>query len=75
MDHRDNASYTAVYSVYDRRYGVRKDFVVIRYERDFEIDRVGTLNVGAGVQTPLARDFTQTTVGVSLRLRPGSRRR
>lgn len=74
MDHESNSSYSAVYSVYDRRYGIREDFVVIRAERDFQINRVGTVNVGAGIQVPISNDFNETTVGLSLRFYPGRRR-
>lgn len=75
MDHGRSSSYSAVYSLYDRNYGVREDFVVIRAERDFVIERAGTLNIGGQVQVPLADDFNQTTVGLSLRFVPSIRRR
>src|SRR5690606_34812302 len=59
MDHGTSSSYSAVYSLYNRNYGVREDFVVLRAERDFEIQRVGTVNVGLQSQIPLASQFNE----------------
>lgn len=73
MDHGTSSSYSAVYSVYDRNYGTREDFVVLRAEKDFRIERIGSVNLGLQAQVPLASQFNQTTVGVSLRFIPGRR--
>ncbi len=65
MDHGNSSSYSAVYSLYDRNYGTREDFVILRAERDFEIQRMGTVNVGLESRIPIANDFNQATVGLS----------
>ena len=71
MDHGMNSSYSAVYSVYDRNYGKREDFVVFRAEKDFVIEKVGEVNVGFESQAPLADNFNEATVGLSVRFYPG----
>tara|TARA_R110000868_G_scaffold159516_1_gene388386 strand:- start:2559 stop:4370 length:1812 start_codon:yes stop_codon:yes gene_type:complete len=73
MDHESNASYSAVYSVYDRNFGRREDFIVLRAEKDFRIERIGTVNLGLQTNIPLADDFNQASVGLSLRFVPGRR--
>ncbi len=75
MDHNNEASYSAVYSVYNRTYGTREDFLVLRAEKDFQINRVGTMNVGVQGQLPLSQDFNQAVVGVGVRFTPFSRTR
>lgn len=72
IDNTNNASYSAVYSVYNRTYGTREDFLVLRAEKDFEIQRVGTVNLGLQGQVPLAQNFNQAVVGVSVRFSPFS---
>lgn len=74
MDHGTNSSYSAVYSLYDRNYGTREDFIILRAERDFEIQRMGTVNVGVESRMPLANNFNEATVGLSVRFIPGRRR-
>ena len=56
---------------YDRNYGFREDFIVLRAEKDFQIDRVGTVNLGLESQIPLVDNFNETTVGITLRYIPG----
>lgn len=75
MDHQSNASGSAVYSVYNRNYGTREDFIILRAERDFEIQRMGTVNIGLESRLPVANDFNQATVGLSLRFVPSRPRR
>ncbi|MBH48860.1 MAG: hypothetical protein CME71_11895 [Halobacteriovorax sp.] len=73
MDHESNASYSAVYSVYDRNFGRREDFIVLRAEKDFRIERIGTVNLGVQSTIPLASQFDQASVGLSIRFVPGRR--
>lgn len=75
MDQETNSSYSAVYSVYNRNYGTREDFIILRAERDFEIQRMGTVNIGLESRLPVANDFNQATVGLSLRFVPSRSRR
>ncbi len=74
IDNVSNSSYSAVYSLYDRNYGTREDFVILRAEKDFEIQRMGTVNVGFESRIPIASDFEKASVGLSLRYTPGFRR-
>lgn len=70
MDKEGEVSYSAIYSHYDRDYGIREDFLVLRAEKDFVIQKVGRVNIGLEAQMPIADDFNETTVGITMRFSP-----
>lgn len=45
-----NASGSIMYSVYDRGYGQRKDYVMVQAEKNFVFKRVGTVSLGINAQ-------------------------
>lgn len=48
-----NASGSIMYSVYDRGYGQRDDYVLVQAEKNFVFKRVGTVSLGVNAQIPV----------------------
>lgn len=49
-----NASGSIMYSVYDRGYGEREDYVLVQAEKNFVFKRVGTVSLGINAQVPVS---------------------
>lgn len=68
-DTNDRWRLGAVYSIYDRRYGTREDYIGVEGEKTWSLERVGDISLGASVQTAIAgRD--DTAAKVTLKWRP-----
>lgn len=64
-----STSCEALYSVYDRNFGTREDFIVTRCQKDFGIKRVGKVSVDTHARIPLSEQYKDTMVGVGATLK------
>lgn len=59
----------AYYSVYDRTYGTREDYIVTKCQKDFGIKRVGKASVDTHARIPLNHDYKDTMIGIGATLK------
>lgn len=58
---------TVVYSVYDRGHGIRDDYVMVKGEKKFSIERVSKVSVGVAAQLPLNGNSEDSTYLATLK--------
>lgn len=57
----NQAEGTVVYSVYDRGHGIREDYVMVKGEKKFSLERVSKVSVGVAAQVPLNGNSKDST--------------
>ena len=68
-DKDSTTSCETVYSVYDRNYGIREDFMISRCSRNVSIQRLGTVAFDANSRVALNNDRKEVILGIGASLK------
>lgn len=60
LDKSTNSHASILYSVYDRGYGKRDDYVLVQGEKNFSFKKIGTVSIGLNAQVPLDGKYDPT---------------
>lgn len=68
-DKKSTSSCEAVYSVYDRNYGIREDYLISRCSQNVSINRLGTVAFDVNSRVALNQDRRDVILGVGASLK------
>ena len=68
-DKKQSTSCQAMYSVYERAYGRREDYIVSRCQKDFNIQKIGNVSVDFSMQNALSNDREKLIVSLGAKIK------
>lgn len=68
-DKKTSTSCQAIYSVYDRSYGSREDYLITKCQKDFSIQRIGQASFDAGSKLSLNQQHKDFIIGIGATLK------